>query len=258
MTPLLSVRNVRKRFGAVSVLADVSLDVEAGRVQALIGPNGAGKTTLLNVMSGYLAQDAGSVGLRGQSIDGWSASRRVGAGMARTFQLVQLFGRMTAAENVMCAFHLHHPHSMIRAIVRGRAFLSEERRLREGAEALLARLGLAGHADEAAGLLPFGLQRRLELARALATRPALLLLDEPCAGLDGTEVRELGQVLKELAAEGIALLLVEHHMPFVLGIAERVAVLDAGEIIAEGPPDEIRGNRRVIEAYLGESEHAAA
>jgi branched-chain amino acid transport system permease protein len=152
--------------------------------------------------------------------------------------------------------HLHHPHSWSRHLS-GRAFLSEERRLRDRPGAA-ERLGLARHADEAAGLLPFGLQRRLELARALATRPSLLLLDEPCAGLGGAEVRELGDVLKELAAEGIALLLVEHHMPFVLGIAERVAVLDAGEIIAEGPPAQIRANRRVIEAYLGESEHAAA
>jgi len=258
MTALLSVRGVSKRFGGMSVLTNAGLDVHAGSVQALIGPNGAGKTTLLNIVSGYLAGDTGNVTFRGRRVDGWSASRRVAAGMARTFQLVQLFGRMTVAENVVCGFHLHERHSLVGAMLRTRHFLAEERRLRRAADDLLDRLGLTSYAETAAALLPFGLQRRLEVARALATQPALLLLDEPCAGLSGPEVQELGDVLRRLAADGMGLLLVEHHMPFVLGLADRVAVLDAGEIIAEGRPADIRTNSRVIEAYLGETAHAPA
>jgi ABC-type branched-subunit amino acid transport system ATPase component len=209
-------------------------------------------------MSGYLAQDGGTSRFRQQSIDGWPASRRVQHGLARTFQIVQLFGHMTVLENVLCGLHLRVTQSMLTPMLRPGVFTREERRLREQAAELVKLVGLDAYAGEQAGLLPFGLQRRLELARALATRPALLLLDEPCAGLSGPESHVLGESLQQLAQGGMGVLVVEHNMPFVLGIAEHVVVLDAGEVIAEGRPEHVRSDPRVIEAYLGEIEHVPA
>jgi branched-chain amino acid transport system permease protein len=255
---LLSLRGISKRFGGVPVLSNVSLDLSSGRIHALIGPNGAGKTTLLNVMSGYLSQDSGTIRFRHQSIDGWAASRRVQHSLARTFQIVQLFGHMTVLENVLCGFHLQVAQSMLTPMLRPGVFTREEQRLREQAAELVKLVGLEAYAGEEAGLLPFGLQRRLELARALATRPALLLLDEPCAGLSGPESHVLGESLQQLARGGMGVLVVEHNMPFVLGIAEHVVVLDAGEVIAEGRPEQVRSDPRVVEAYLGEIEHVPA
>lgn len=255
---LLSLRGISKRFGGVPVLSEVSLDLSSGRIHALIGPNGAGKTTLLNVMSGYLAQDSGTIRFRQQSIDGWPASRRVQHHLARTFQIVQLFTHMTVLENVLCGLHLQVKQSMLTPLLRPGVFAREERNLREQAAELVKLVDLEAYAGEQAGLLPFGLQRRLELARALATRPALLLLDEPCAGLSGPESHVLGESLQRLAQDGIGVLVVEHNMPFVLGIAEHVVVLDAGLVIAEGRPEHVRSDPRVVEAYLGEIEHVPA
>jgi ABC-type branched-subunit amino acid transport system ATPase component len=250
--PLLALHGVSKRFGALSVLSDVSLELEPGGIRALIGPNGAGKTTLLNIMSGYLAADAGTISLRGQRIDRWPASRRVNAGMARTFQIVQLFARMTVLDNVRCGLHRDVRQSVLSAVLGVGGFAAEERELAHRARHILDQVGLGGHETAIAGELPFGLQRRLEVARALATRPALLLLDEPCAGLSPAESEEFGMLLRALADAGTSVLVVEHNMPFVLGIAERVIVLDASRIIADAAPDVVRSDRRVVEAYLGE------
>ncbi|MBI2206260.1 MAG: ABC transporter ATP-binding protein [Candidatus Rokubacteria bacterium] len=255
---LLALSHVSKRFGGLPVLVDVSLGLAGGRVQALIGPNGAGKTTLLNIVSGFLAPDSGTVRFSGGDLHGWPASRRVRAGLARTFQLVQIFGDMTVRENVLCGFHLQVRQSLLTAVAGTRRFHAEEHALRGRADELLGLVDLTAYAGEPAGRLPFGLQRRLEIARALATRPAMLLLDEPCAGLGGPEVEHLAALLRRLAADGLGLLLVEHNMPFVLGVAEHVTVLDAGEIIADGRPDAVRANPRVVEAYLGEAEHVVA
>ncbi|MCC7166151.1 MAG: ABC transporter ATP-binding protein [Rhodospirillales bacterium] len=256
--PILSLADIGKSFGAVIAAAGVTLELHEGRIYALIGPNGAGKTTLLNIISGYVRPDHGRLTLRGDAIDGWAASRRVLRGMARTFQITQLFSHMTALENVLCGFHPHVAQSLVGVLLRLPAFAAEERALAARARNLLETVGIGAYADEPAGLLPFGLQRRLEIARALATGPSLLLLDEPCAGLSGPEASELGRLLRRLASEGMCVLVIEHNMPFVLDVAQEVVVLDAGEIIAHGPPDAIRADPRVIEAYLGEVEHGAA
>jgi branched-chain amino acid transport system ATP-binding protein len=256
--PRLEVAHVSKRFGGLAVLTDVTLGVEAGSIQALIGPNGAGKTTLLNIVSGYLPPDTGSVRFGERDLTRWPASRRVAAGLARTFQIVQVFGGMTVLDNVLCGFHLHVKQSVVGAVLGLGIRAQEERELRDRARELLALVDLSPYAGQRASLLPFGLQRRLEVARALATKPAVLLLDEPCAGLSGPEVSDLGVLLRRLAAGGTTVLIVEHNMPFVLDVAERVAVLDAGQLIANGSPAAVRTDARVIEAYLGESERVHA
>ncbi len=253
---LLSLSGVGKNFGALAAVSNVSFDLFEGRIYALIGPNGAGKTTLLNIVSGYAGRNSGRIMLRNRAINGWPASRRVLHGMARTFQITQLFGRMTALENVMCGFHQHVAQSAWSALLHLPSFLAEEKTLRTRARALLDMVEIGDHADVPAGLLPFGLQRRLEIARSLATGPSLLLLDEPCAGLSGPEAGALGRLLKSLSARGMCVLVIEHNMAFVLETAQQVIVLDAGEVIAAGTPDEIRSNARVIEAYLGEVQHA--
>ncbi|MCC6947953.1 MAG: ABC transporter ATP-binding protein [Bradyrhizobiaceae bacterium] len=255
---ILSLTDVGRSFGAIKAVSGVSLDLFERRIYALIGPNGAGKTTLLNIISGYIGRDSGNIRLRGQLIDDWPASRRVHQGMARSFQIAQLFSHMTAMENVMCGFHLHVDQSLLSVLLGLRSFAAEERSLRDRARQLLEMVGVGDYAEEPAGLLPFGLQRRLEVARALATQPSLLLLDEPCAGLSGPETAEFGRLLQRLAGEGMCVLVIEHDMPFVLEVADEVVVLDAGEIIARGTPDAIRNDPCVIEAYLGELEHGAA
>ena len=255
---ILSLVDIGRSFSGIVALSGVCLDLFESRIYALIGPNGAGKTTLLNIISGYVERDSGRIGLRGQTIDKWPASRRVLQGMARTFQITQLFGHMTALENVMCGFHPHIAQSLPSVLLGLRSFVTEERSLRVRAQHLLEIVGVGDYANEPAGMLAFGLQRRLEVARALATQPSLLLLDEPCAGLSGAEASELGRLLQSLASQGMCVLVVEHNMPFVLEIADEVVVLDAGAIIASGLPDMIRNDPRVIEAYLGEVEHGAA
>ena len=255
---ILSLADVGKSFDAVAAVSNVCFDLFDGRIYALIGPNGAGKTTLLNIISGYVGSDSGSIRLRGETIGGWTASRRVRQGMARTFQITQLFGHMTALENVMCGFHTHIAQSLASILLGLPSFWTEERALRVRAQHLLETVGISDYANEPAGLLPFGLQRRLEVARALATQPSLLLLDEPCAGLSRAEAADLGGLLQHLSGQGMCVLVVEHNMPFILAIAEEIVVLDAGEVIARGRSEEVRNDPRVIEAYLGEVEHGAA
>ena len=245
---MLALRGVTKQFGGLRALNGVSLEVTRSEIRGLIGPDGAGKTTLLNIISGVLASTGGSIELDGQPLTGRKSHEVSRLGIARTFQQLTLFGGMTVLENVMVGLHrqLDGPFSPVAR--RGRA----ESWGRDAALELLRRFGLESSADGPIDKLSVGERKRLELVRALATRPRVLLLDEPAAGLSPAEVKDLTGVLLDLRErDGITILLVEHIMEFVMGVCERITVLSFGEVLAEGTPDEIKTDPRVIEAYLG-------
>ncbi|MBP2231271.1 branched-chain amino acid transport system permease protein [Azospirillum agricola] len=243
--PLLEMRDIAKAFGGVVTADKVGLRLHAHRVHALIGPNGAGKSTLINILTGVIPADSGSIRLAGEDITRASAHSRADRGIARTFQNLRLFGAMTVLDNVLVG-----AHARIGATGREAEAVAK-------AAAVLEFVGLAEHAQALAGSLPYGLQRRVELARALAGDPVLLLLDEPAAGLNPRETAELGQLIKRIGRLGVAVLMVEHDMGLVMGISDEIVVLDRGIVIAEGTPREIQTNPRVIEAYLGREEAPA-
>lgn len=247
---LLEVRNLVRRFGGVTAVDDVSFDVRAGEIFALIGPNGAGKTTCFNMVSGVLAPSEGSVRLRQQRIDGRKPHVFAQARATRTFQNLQIFRSTTVRGNVAIGRHLRTRAGLLRGALVLPA-RHEEREIVRSADELLALVGLAGDAERLAADLPFGRQRLLEIARALALEPDLLLLDEPMAGLSGAERRELARLLRRLRAGGMAIVLVEHDVEAVLALADRVAVLDDGRLIALNTPDEVRHDPAVVAAYLG-------
>ena len=254
--PLLRIAGLTKAFRGLKAVDSIDLALAPGSVHGLIGPNGAGKTTLFNLVSGVLAPDAGSIALAGASIDGLSTYRRTAFGLARTFQNIRLFPAGTALENVLTGMHDRLRSPVPSILLRLPAFRAEERRAREEAEALLDLVGLAGSARRRAGDLPYGDQRRLEIARALASRPKLLLLDEPAAGMNAVETASLAPLLRRLVAErAISLLLVEHDMKFVMSLCDRITVMNFGRKIAEGTPREVREHPDVVAAYLG-SKHA--
>ena len=250
-TPLLYAQGLHKSFGGVRAVSDISFEVSRGSVFAIIGPNGAGKSTLLNLISGVYQAESGSLALDGHNLAGVRAHRRVRLGIARTFQKIRLFKQLSVIDNVIAGFHIHHDISAWQYVFHGGGFERNQKRCRDEALRLLDLVGMSARSQTLAGALSYGEQRMLEVARALATKPRLLLLDEPAAGLNAAEVDALLDRIRIVGHDGVTVIVVEHNMNLVMNIADRIMVMHYGRHLFQGTPAEVQKNPAVIGAYLG-------
>ena len=251
---MLELSGITQIFGGVTALEDVSFRIQKGDITGVIGPNGAGKTTLFNIITGIYTQTSGSVALEGKDVSGLPPERLARLGMVRTFQNIELFGQMTVLENVMVGLHTKSSCGLLSCAFKMPWAVAEERRIREGAMKWIEFAGISDLAQDTAANLPFGKGRLLEIARALALEPSIILMDEPAAGLNSQETLQLARLIERIREMGITVVLVEHDMELVMDICDRIVVLNLGRKLAEGTPREIQDNKEVVAAYLGEDD----